>query len=48
MLTNQNIICISSIDWDFIWQGHQEIMSTFAQNGNRVLSIDPFWGLEMG
>jgi uncharacterized SAM-binding protein YcdF (DUF218 family) len=40
MLTNRNIICISSIDWDFIWQGHQEIMSTFAKNGNRVLFIE--------
>ncbi|MBI4378214.1 MAG: hypothetical protein HY578_03850, partial [Nitrospinae bacterium] len=40
MLKNENIICISSIDWDFIWQGHQEIMSTFAENGNRVLFIE--------
>ncbi|MBI3584506.1 MAG: YdcF family protein [Nitrospinae bacterium] len=40
MLKNENIICISSIDWDFIWQGHQEIMSTFARNGNRVLFIE--------
>ncbi len=40
MLKNKNIICISSIDWDFIWQGHQEIMSTFAKNGNRVLFIE--------
>lgn len=40
MLHSQNIICISSIDWDFIWQGHQEIMSTFAANGNRVLFIE--------
>lgn len=40
MLTNKNIICISSIDWDFIWQGHQEIMSTFAKNGNKVLYIE--------
>src|SRR5688500_11742719 len=22
----RGIVCISSIDWDFIWQGHQEIM----------------------
>jgi len=36
----KNIICISSIDWDFIWQGHQEIMSTLARNGNRVLFIE--------
>ncbi len=40
MLRNQNIICISTIEWDFNWQGHQEIMSTFANNGDRVLFID--------
>ena len=40
MLKGQNIICISSIDWDFIWQGHQEIMSAFARNGNCVLFIE--------
>jgi hypothetical protein len=40
MLKNNDIICISSIDWDFIWQGHQEIMSAFAANGNRVLFIE--------
>ena len=36
----QNIICISSIDWDFNWQGHQEIMATLAAEGNRVLFIE--------
>ena len=40
MIKNENIICISSIDWDFIWQGHQEIMSSLAKNGNRVLFIE--------
>ena len=40
MKNNENIICISSIDWDFIWQGHQEIMAAFAKNGNRVLFIE--------
>ena len=30
MLQNEDIICISSIDWDFIWQGHQEIMTRLA------------------
>lgn len=40
MHNNENIICISSIDWDFIWQGHQEIMSAYARNGNRVLFIE--------
>ncbi|MBN1912900.1 MAG: glycosyltransferase, partial [Candidatus Omnitrophica bacterium] len=40
MIKNENIICISSIDWDFNWQGHQEIMSAFAKNGNRVLFLE--------
>ncbi len=35
-----DILCISSIDWDFIWQGHQEIMSTWAKQGHRVLFIE--------
>ncbi|MFA4991904.1 MAG: glycosyltransferase, partial [Candidatus Omnitrophota bacterium] len=40
MLKGENIICISSIDWDFIWQGHQQIMSALAKNGNKVLFIE--------
>ena len=40
MLNNENIICISSIDWDFIWQGHQEIVSRLTKNGNRVIFIE--------
>ncbi|MBL7197030.1 MAG: YdcF family protein [Candidatus Omnitrophica bacterium] len=40
MLKNQNIVCISSIDWDFLWQGHQEIMASLAKSGNRVLFIE--------
>jgi uncharacterized SAM-binding protein YcdF (DUF218 family)/glycosyltransferase involved in cell wall biosynthesis len=35
-----DVLCVSSIDWDFIWQGHQEIMSTLAAQGNRVLFIE--------
>jgi len=35
-----DIVCISSIDWDFIWQGHQEIMSRLAADGHRVLFIE--------
>jgi uncharacterized SAM-binding protein YcdF (DUF218 family)/glycosyltransferase involved in cell wall biosynthesis len=38
--TPADILCISSIDWDFIWQGHQEIMSTFAAAGHRVLFLE--------
>jgi uncharacterized SAM-binding protein YcdF (DUF218 family)/glycosyltransferase involved in cell wall biosynthesis len=40
MITGQTIVCISSIDWDFIWQGHQEIMATLARAGNLVLFIE--------
>ena len=36
MITKQDIVCISSIDWDFVWQGHQEIMSAFAGNGSAI------------
>lgn len=35
-----DIVCISSIDWDFIWQGHQQIMATLAAKGHRVLFIE--------
>jgi len=35
-----DILCISSIDWDFIWQGHQEIMSRLAEQGHRVLFLE--------
>ena len=39
-LRQADIVCFSSIDWDFIWQGHQEIMATLAEQGNRVLFVD--------
>jgi uncharacterized SAM-binding protein YcdF (DUF218 family)/glycosyltransferase involved in cell wall biosynthesis len=40
MKRGSDILCVSSIDWDFIWQGHQEIMSTLAAEGHRVLFIE--------
>ena len=40
METRSGIICFSSIDWDFIWQGHQEIMATLAAQGHRVLFVE--------
>jgi len=40
MLTGHDIVCISSVDWDFHWQIHHEIMSTLAAQGNRVLYIE--------
>jgi hypothetical protein len=39
-LTGETILCLSSIDWDFNWQGHQEIMSRLADHGNRVLFVE--------
>jgi uncharacterized SAM-binding protein YcdF (DUF218 family)/glycosyltransferase involved in cell wall biosynthesis len=40
MMPPRDVLCISSIDWDFIWQGHQEIMSTLAAQGHRVLFLE--------
>jgi uncharacterized SAM-binding protein YcdF (DUF218 family)/glycosyltransferase involved in cell wall biosynthesis len=40
LLRGHDIVCFSSIDWQFIWQGHQEIMSTLAASGNRVLFVE--------
>jgi len=40
MLRNHVIVCLSSIDWDFLWQGHQQIMSALARQGNRVLFVE--------
>ncbi len=40
MLTGETIVCISSIDWDFNWQVHQEVMSALAARGNRVLFVE--------
>ena len=35
-----DVVCISSIDWDFIWQSHQEVMSRLAADGHRVLFVE--------
>ena len=40
MLSGRDIILISSIEWEFNWQGHQEIASRFARAGNRVLYVE--------
>ena len=39
-LRGHDILCLSSIDWQFIRQGHQEIMATLAAAGNRVLFVE--------
>jgi glycosyltransferase involved in cell wall biosynthesis len=40
MISGRDIIFISSIEWDFLWQIHQEIALQFALAGNRVLYIE--------
>ena len=40
MLSARDIIVISSIEWDFNWQGHQEIARRLALSGNRVLYVE--------
>jgi len=40
MITGRDIIILSSIEWEFLWQGPQEIASRLARAGNRVLYIE--------
>jgi len=40
MITGRDILYISSIEWDFLWQAHQEIARRLAAAGNRVLYIE--------
>ncbi|MDQ3806309.1 MAG: hypothetical protein M3416_21080, partial [Acidobacteriota bacterium] len=40
MLQGRDVVCISSIDWDFNWQGPQELTSRLAATGNRVLFVE--------
>jgi uncharacterized SAM-binding protein YcdF (DUF218 family)/glycosyltransferase involved in cell wall biosynthesis len=39
-LEHTDVLCLSSIDWDFNWQGHQEVMTALAAQGNRVLFLE--------
>jgi len=40
MLQDATIVCLSSIDWDFNWQIHQEVATALARQGNRVLFVE--------
>ena len=40
MLTGHDIIYISSIEWEFLWQQNQEIAVRLARAGNRVLYVE--------
>jgi glycosyltransferase involved in cell wall biosynthesis len=40
MISGRDIVFISSIEWNFLWQGHQEIARRLAAAGNRVLYLE--------
>lgn len=40
MISGKDIIIISGIEWDALWQGSQEIAARLANAGNRVLYIE--------
>lgn len=40
MLTNENIICLSSVDWDPIWTRKQQVMSRLPHS-NKILYVEP-------
>src|SRR5205814_10521418 len=40
MITGRDIVYISSIEWTFVWQVHQEVALRLARAGNRVLYIE--------
>jgi glycosyltransferase involved in cell wall biosynthesis len=40
MLDKRDVVIISSIDWDFNWQGPQEIALRLAESGNRVFFVE--------
>lgn len=40
MFKNRDIVCISTIDWDFLYQRHQILMELFAKSSNRVFYLE--------
>ena len=36
----QPIVTFSSIDWDYVWQGHQEVMTRLAEAGHPILFVE--------
>jgi len=36
----RNVVILSSLDWDFLWQGHHEIATRLARSGRRVLYVE--------
>ncbi|MGH3116367.1 MAG: hypothetical protein ACRDQ2_04520, partial [Gaiellales bacterium] len=44
-LRDASIVCLSSIDWDFVWQAHHEIMSRLGAAGNKVVFVENTGGV---
>jgi glycosyltransferase involved in cell wall biosynthesis len=42
--SNPPVVCFSSIDWSFLWQRHQILMSGLAARGHRVLFVENMGG----
>jgi len=40
MITGQDILCLSSQDWNDLWTRKQRFMQRFARQGNRVLYVE--------
>lgn len=40
MITGQDIVCLSTQDWNDLWTRKQRFMQRFARQGNRVLYIE--------
>jgi len=41
MIAQEDIVCISTSEWDFLWTRKQRLMARLAKQGNRVLYVDP-------
>ena len=39
------VVFVSGIDWDFVWQAHQEIATRLAAAGNRVVFVENTGGV---
>lgn len=40
VFSGRDIVYLSNIDWDFLWQGNQEIAKRLGAAGNRVLFVE--------
>lgn len=45
MLKDENIICISTMGWDFLWTRKQRFMDMLADYGNRILYVEPIYSI---